>query len=145
MIRSNLRESIGVSACLLGINCKYNGSHNLNIEVINYIRGKEVVLICPEVFGGLGTPRIPCEIQGNGRVINQEGIDVTNSFNIGKEKTLELLKQNNCRRVILKDGSPSCGYKTIYDGKFKNNKIKGLGVTTKYLIDNGFEIIDLNT
>lgn len=140
-----MKESIGVSACLLGINCKYNGEHNLNYEVIDYIRGKEIVLICPEVFGGLGIPRIPCEVQGDGRVINREGKDVTENFKIGKEKALEILKQNNCRRVILKDGSPSCGFNTIYDGTFENKKIKGLGVTTEYLIDNDIEIIDLNT
>ncbi|XMB71894.1 DUF523 domain-containing protein [Mycoplasmatota bacterium WC30] len=140
-----MKDIIGVSACLLGINCKYNGSHNLNYAVIDYIKGKEVVLICPEVFGGLGTPRIPCEIQSDGRIINKIGNDVTENFKIGKEKTLELLKQNGCKKVILKDGSPSCGYLTIYDGNFTNKKIKGLGVTTKYLIKNNIDIIDLKT
>lgn len=139
------RETIGVSACLLGIHCKYNGGHNLNEGVVDYVRGKEVVLICPEVFGGLGTPRIPSEIQEDGRVINREGLDVTKHFTIGKEHTLELLRNNNCKKVILKDGSPSCGHRTIYDGTFNHIKIKGLGVTAKYLIDNEIEIIDLDT
>ena len=140
-----MKNIIGVSACLLGINCKYNGSHNLNYEVIDYVKGKEVVLICPEVFGGLGTPRIPCEIQPDGKIINKVGTDVTENFKKGKEKTLELLKQNGCKKVILKDGSPSCGYLTIYDGNFTNKKIKGLGVTAKYLIKNNIDIIDLKT
>lgn len=139
------REVVGVSACLLGMNCKYNGSHNLNLDVIDYVKGKEVVLVCPEVFGDLGTPRIPSEIQTDGRVINLIGRDVTQNFNKGKEHTLELLKQSNCKQVILKDGSPSCGYKTIYDGSFNNKKINGLGVTAMYLKDNDIEIIDLNT
>ena len=140
-----MRDIIGVSACLLGMNCKYNGSHNLNYEVLDYIRGKEVVLFCPEVFGGLGTPRIPCEIQSGGRILNKEGIDVTENFNTGKETTLELLKRNGCKQVILKDGSPSCGYITIYDGTFTNKKKNGLGVTARYLIDNKIDIIDLRT
>ncbi len=139
------RETIGVSACLFGINCKYNGSHNLNLGVIDYIRGKEVVLICPEVFGGMGTPRIPSEIQSDGSVINREGIDVSDNFELGKVQTLELLKKYNCKKVILKDGSPSCGFKTIYDGSFINRKVKGLGKTAEYLLDNGIEIVDLNT
>mgnify|MGYP001273007892 CR=1 FL=1 len=140
-----MRERIAVSACLLGVNCKYNGGHNLNQKVIDYINGKEVVMICPEVFGGLGTPRIPCEIQSDGRVINREGLDVSENFRTGKEKTFELLEQNRCKRVILKDGSPSCGYKTVYDGTFSNRKTKGLGVTAKYLLEKGIEIVDLDT
>ncbi len=138
-----MKDIIGVSACLLGINCKYNGSHNLNQEVIDYIRGKEVVLICPEVFGGLETPRIPCEIQNDGSIINKNGLVVTDNFEKGKEITLELLKLNGCKKVILKDGSPSCGYLTIYDGTFSNKRIKGLGVTAKCLIKNNIDIIDL--
>lgn len=138
-------EKIGVSACLLGVHCKYNGSHNLNQDVIDHIRGKETVLICPEVFGGLGTPRIPCEIQTDGHVHNKDGADVTDRFWIGSERALALLKVNNCSQVILKDGSPSCGYKTVYDGTFQNRKIEGIGVAAKRLIENGIVIIDLNT
>lgn len=140
-----MRDVIGVSACLLGINCKYNGSNNLNQDVIDYIRGKEVVLICPEVLGGLSTPRIPSEIQEDGRILSKAGKDVTENFTRGKEITLELLKKNNCNKVILKDGSPSCGYHTIYDGNFSNTKIQGQGVTTKCLIMNKIDIIDLKT
>ena len=139
------KEVIGVSACLLGINCKYNGLHNLNFDVIDYIRGKEIVLICPEVFGGLGTPRIPSEIQKDGRILNKAGIDVSLNFDKGRRYALELLKESNCKQVILKDGSPSCGYKTIYDGTFNNKKINGLGVTAMYFKENDIKIIDLNT
>ncbi len=139
------KEVIGVSACLLGINCKYNGLHNLNFDVIDYIREKEIVLICPEVFGGLGTPRIPSEIQKDGRILNKAGIDVSLNFDKGRRYALELLKESNCKQVILKDGSPSCGYKTIYDGTFNNKKINGLGVTAMYFKENDIKIIDLNT
>ncbi|HPJ24340.1 MAG TPA: DUF523 domain-containing protein [Bacillota bacterium] len=138
-------EKIGVSACLVGANCKYNGSNNLNTNVIDYIRGKEVVLFCPEELGELGTPRVPCEIQKDGSVLNKDGADVTENFRIGKIRALALLQENKCTHVILKDGSPSCGYKTIYDGEFNNKKIKGLGVTATYLIEHDIKIIDLNT
>ncbi len=136
-------EKIGVSACLLGIGCKYNGKHNLNLDVIRYIAGKEVVLICPEVMGGLQTPRIPCEIQANQSILNQNKEDVTEAFNLGKQFSLLKLKVNDCKQVILKDGSPSCGFSTIYDGSFTNKLIKGQGVTAKYLIDNHIQIIKL--
>lgn len=134
-------ERIGVSACLLGIGCKYNGKHNLNLDVISYIAGKEVVLICPEVMGGLSTPRIPCEIQSDGNVLNQNKEDVTEAFNLGKHLSLLKLKENDCNQVILKDGSPSCGFTRIYDGSFTHQLIEGQGVTTKYLIDNHIQII----
>ena len=136
-------EKIAISACLLGIGCKYNGKHNLNLKVIPYILGKEVVLICPEVMGGLSTPRIPCEIQSDGSILNQNKEDVTEAFNLGKYLSLIKLEENDCKQVILKDGSPSCGYSTVYDGSFTNKLIKGQGVTTKYLIDNHINIINL--
>ncbi|MFW6272438.1 MAG: DUF523 domain-containing protein [bacterium] len=136
-------EKIGVSACLLGIGCKYNGKHNLNLDVLRYIAGKEVVLICPEVMGGLTTPRIPCEIQVDGKVLNQNYKNVTEAFNLGKHLSLVKLKENDCNQVILKDGSPSCGFTRIYDGSFTNKLIKGQGVTTKYLVDNHIQIIKI--
>ncbi len=139
------REVIGVSACLLGHNCKYNGKHNLNPNVIDHIRGKEVVLVCPEVLGGLGTPRIPSEIQSDGKVLNRIGEDVSEAFIKGSILAFSKLEEADCKQVILKDGSPSCGYKTIYDGTFSNRKIKGMGIAAKYLSKHGIEIIDLNT
>ncbi len=137
-------EKIGISACLLGVNCKYNGKHNLNIDLFEQIKGKELILICPEAMGGLGTPRIPSEIQADGSIINQNNIDVTDAFNLGKNISLKKLQDNQCSQVILKDGSPSCGYKTIYDGSFTNKKIKGQGVTAKYLVSNHIQIIDID-
>jgi uncharacterized protein YbbK (DUF523 family) len=80
------RETIAVSACLLGVNCKYNAKNNLNFKVIEYLKGKEVVLVCPEELGGLSTPRISSEIQKDGRVINREGLDVTDNFLLGAKK-----------------------------------------------------------
>ena len=63
---------IMVSACLLGENCKYNGGNNYNKKVMEYIRGHEVISVCPEVLGGLPIPRVPSEIV-NGIVTTRDG------------------------------------------------------------------------
>lgn len=136
-------EKIGISACLLGIHCKYNGKHNLNLNVLDYVKGKEVILICPEEMGGLGTPRIPSEIQKDGQVVNQNHQNVTKEFDLGKALSLKKLQDNQCTQVILKDGSPSCGYKTIYDGSFTHKKINGQGLTAKHLVKNHIQILNI--
>ncbi|MFW5888934.1 MAG: DUF523 domain-containing protein [Bacillota bacterium] len=138
------RSKLGVSACLLGVNCKYNGKNNLDFSIVNYLKGKELVLLCPEVMAGLKTPRLSNEIQRDGSVVNINHEDVTEIFNLGKELTLQKLKQNKCLEVILKDGSPSCGYSCIYDGSFTNKKIKGKGLTTLYLEENGIKVLEIN-
>ena len=135
-------EKLGISACLLGVNCKYDGKNNLNLELIRQIQGKELILICPEVMGGLSTPRIPSEIQQDGIVMNANHEDVTNAFDIGKVKALEKLQIHGCNLVILKDGSPSCGFRFIYDGSFSGTKIKGEGITTQYLRQHNIKIIE---
>jgi len=135
-------EVVAVSACLLGFACRYDGQTKLNHSVINMIKGKKVIPICPETLGGMNTPRIVSEIQKDGlTVLNQQGLDVTCFFNSGKEQTLLILRQNNCKQAILKDGSPSCGTTCIYDGSFTNQKIKGEGITCQYLKANGIEVI----
>ena len=133
-------EIILVSACLLGTNCKYNGKNNKNDKVLEYIKDKYVIPICPEVFGGLTTPRIPSEIL-NGKVINKEGKDVTKYFINGANKTLEIAKILNVKKALLKQKSPSCGSGKIYDGTFTNNIINNDGITTKILKENNIEII----
>lgn len=133
-------EIILVSACLLGTNCKYNGKNNKNDKVLEYIKDKYVIPICPEVFGGLSIPRIPSEINGN-KVINKEGEDVTKYFMDGAYKTLDIAKSLNIKKAILKQKSPSCGSGKIYDGTFSNNIIVGDGITAKLLKENNIEII----
>ena len=100
---------VGVSACLVGKNTKYDGGNNYNKYVLEYLKDKEVVLICPEVFGGLPTPRIPSE-QINDKVINSNNEDVTRQFVDGANEALKRLQQQNVNVVILKERSPSCGY-----------------------------------
>ncbi len=130
---------VGVSACLVGKNTKYDGGNNYNKYVLEYLKDKEVVLICPEVFGGLPTPRIPSE-QINDKVINSNNEDVTKQFVDGANEALKRLQQQNVNVVILKERSPSCGYKKIYDGSFSKTIIDGNGVFAKLAIENGFII-----
>ncbi len=106
-----------VSACLLGDNCKYDGSSNKNDELIKLLKDYEIIKVCPECLGGLSIPRIPAEIK-NDRIINKEGIDVTNEYLLGAKKTLEIARRNNIKVAILKKNSPSCGSNKIYDGTF---------------------------
>lgn len=130
---------IGVSACLVGMNTKYDGKNNYNKAVIEYLKDKEYVTICPEVLGGLPTPRIPSEQIGE-KVINKEGIDVSKPFYDGALKSLNYLKSQNVTTLILKAKSPSCGYKKIYNGTFTKTLIDGNGVFTNLAIENGFTI-----
>ena len=134
---------IGVSSCLLGINCKYNGQSNKNEGIIQLKEKYELVPICPEVLGGLPTPRIPAEIIKD-KVINKQGIDVTRNYNDGANKALQILKENNINIVILKSKSPSCGRDRIYDGTFSHILIEGQGVSAKLFSDNNITIYDEN-
>ena len=139
-----------ISACLCGVNCKYNGLNNLNDKCLELLRKGEALLVCPEQLGGLNTPRIPSEILGNakdiielnkGKVINKEGKDVTKEFLKGGKEALKIAKEANIKKAILKESSPSCGSNFVYDGSFTGNKIKGKGITTYLLEKEGIEII----
>ena len=133
-------EKILVSACLLGINCKYDGENNKNDKVLEYLKDKEVIPICPEIMGGLPTPRIPSEIKDN-KVITKENNDVTYNFVKGAEEVLYLAKLLNVKKALLKAKSPSCGVGEIYDGTFTHTKIKGDGITTRLLKENNIEVL----
>ena len=129
-----------VSACLMGENCKYSGGNNLNEDVVAFLDGKEYILVCPEVAGGLKCPRSPAERCGE-RVIDQDGVDVTDAFLKGAKMTLDLALEHKPELCILKANSPSCGYGTIYDGTFSGNKVLGNGVTVDLLLNHGFKVI----
>lgn len=131
--------NILVSACLLGINCRYDGKNCLNNDIL-LLKGKcNLIPICPEQMGGLATPRVPAEIV-NGLLINKEGKDVSEMYNRGREIALKIAEINNCKYAILKQKSPSCGHGLIYDGKFSGNTIKGEGNTTKLFLENGIKV-----
>jgi uncharacterized protein YbbK (DUF523 family) len=133
---------IAVSACLLGENCKYNGGNNYSEKVKNYIEGHEVIPICPEVLGGLSTPREPAEIDC-GIVKNKDGTSVDAQFRKGAELALDIVIKNQVELVILQSRSPSCGVNTIYDGSFTGKIIPGQGVFAELLKKNNIKAIDV--
>ena len=135
-----MKEKILVSACLLGIDCKYSGGNNLNEKVLEYIKDYEVIPVCPEIMGGLSTPRPPSERVGD-KVLNNQGTDVTNEYTKGALETLKLAKLFNVKKALLKAKSPSCGKGKIYDGTFTSTLIQGNGVTVDLLESNGIEVI----
>ena len=123
-----MKKKILVSACLLGIDCKYSGGNNLNEKVLEYIKDYEVIPVCPEIMGGLSTPRPPSERIGD-KVLNNQGTDVTNEYTKGALETLKLAKLFNVKKALLKAKSPSGGKGKIYDGTFTSTLIEGNGVT----------------
>jgi len=128
------------SACLLGIQCRYDGKLIRNEAVIDLSKHEVLIPVCPEELGGLPTPREQSE-RVEGRVIFRSGKDVTENFKKGAEKTLEIAKKLRIKEVILKQRSASCGSGQISDGTFKGKFIKGNGVTTDLLIKNGIKVI----
>ncbi len=139
-----MEEVIAVSACLLGFNCKHDGGNNLDPAVVDFVRNKTILPICPEAFGGMSTPRTPSEIREPGAfVVNQKGEDVTAYFERGKKLTMEILRKYHCTQAILKDGSPSCGHTYIYDGTFTQTKIPGRGETANHLLAAGIRILEV--
>ena len=136
-------EKLLISSCLIGNNTKYNGKNNYIKEIEKLKLKYELIPICPEVLGGLSIPRDPSEIN-NDKVISINNKDVTKEFNIGANKALNVALLNNIKYALLKDGSPSCGNTYIYDGTFKNNKIDGIGITTKLLKSHNIKIYNEN-
>lgn len=133
------KKSIVVSACLLGHNCKYNGGNNYCLKIEKLKEQYNLIDVCPEVLGGLSTPRVPSEIIGD-KVINKEGLDVTDNYILGARLALEKALANNCEIAILKAKSPSCGCGKIYDGTFSSTLIYGDGVTTKLFKEHNIKV-----
>lgn len=133
---------VAVSACLLGENCKYNGGNNYNKKLVNFVEHYEVIAMCPEVLGGLPTPRLPAEIV-NGLVKQENGKSVDDEFKKGAKKALDTVKKNKVDLVILQSRSPSCGVNNIYDGSFTGKLIEGKGVFARILEENNIEVIDV--
>ena len=139
-----------VSACLAGLKVRYNGTDCLNERIQRLIADKKALTVCPEVLGGLSTPREPAEIVGgNGEdvldgkaaVINVLGQDVTAAFVKGAYTTLKKAQEVGATTVILKESSPSCGSNMIYNGLFEGQKIDGMGVTAALLRRNGITVV----
>lgn len=129
-----------VSACLCGERTRYDGKVSTSEKIKKLVDEGKAIMVCPEVSGGLSVPRLPCEIK-NGRVINISSDDKTDYFVDGAIKTLETAQKYGIKKAILKEKSPSCGSKFIYDGTFNKNLINGKGITTRLLRLNGIQVI----
>jgi len=139
-------EKILVSACLLGAPVRYNGQDKKSDHAIlrRWVDEGRVVSVCPEVLGGLGTPRPPAEIVQIGglrRVNANDGRDVTAAFERGASDALDQAVRHGARIAILKEGSPSCGSSFVYDGTFTSTRVNGgEGVTTALLRSRGIRV-----
>lgn len=134
-------SKILVSACLLGERVRYDGEvfKSLDKTILKWQKEGRVVSVCPEVMGGLSTPRSPAERLGN-KIIANDKTDVTEPFHKGARLALELCLKHDINVALLKERSPSCGSSQIYDGSFTGNLVDGVGVTAKLLRENGIMV-----
>lgn len=142
-----------VSACLCGIDTRYDGGSSLNEKILKLLKEERAIPVCPEQLGGLKTPRCACEISGGSgknviggtaKVISKDNEDLTKEFLKGAHEALKISKSCNANIAILKANSPSCGCGKIYDGSFTGNKISGNGVTAELFIRNGIKVYTEN-
>lgn len=134
---------IGISSCLAGIKCTYKGSDNLIEQVKQLAKRDDVVLICPEVLGGLTIPRTPCEIIAD-QVMDINGVNKSEAYQLGAKRALKILQENNVDVVLLKAKSPSCGKGYVYDGTFSHHLIKGNGIACKLFQKHGIMVYNEN-
>jgi len=141
------------SACLLGINCRYDLKSNANEKVIALAEKEVLIPVCPEQLGGQSTPRPNAEIvngsgedvlDGKAKVIEEDGKEVTEDFIKGAKEVLKIAKLYNVKEAIMVQKSPSCGCGLIYDGTFTRTKREGNGVTTALLKRNEIKVISQN-
>ena len=142
-----------ISACLAGLETRYDGGHNRIEAIEKLVQQGKAMLVCPEQLGGLPTPRLPAQIvggngddvlDGKAKVINSKGEDVTLEFVKGAKQALKAALAINATKAVLKESSPSCGSGLIYDGSFSGTKKVGYGVTTALLRRHGIEVISEN-
>ena len=140
-----------VSACLTGEKCRYNSEHRLHPVVDKLSKKNKVIAVCPEVMGGLPTPRLACEIAGadaqlvldaKTKVLNMAGEDITEAVLQGCYKALDMAKKNNIKLAILKDKSVCCAVNKIYDGTFQSRLVKGKGILTLLLEAEGIRVVN---
>ena len=129
-----------VSACLLGVSCRYDGRSKAYPLVEELCRRHEVVPVCPEQLGGLPTPRTPAERQG-GRVVTKTGGDVTEQYLRGAAEVVRLARLLGCSVAVLKERSPSCGSGAVYDGTFTGTLTDGFGTAAEALRAAGIRVL----
>src|SRR3990167_6692983 len=143
-----------ISGCLIGQKVRYDAKDCLqnNERLQQWIRDGKVISICPEMAGGLPTPRAPSEIepgknaesvlQFQARVLTNQGVDVSDEYRRGAQKALMLAQENGIKVAILKARSPSCGSKQVYDGTYSKKLVDGMGITAALLTQNGIRVFD---
>jgi uncharacterized protein YbbK (DUF523 family) len=134
-------KNVLISACLYGEKCRYDGKDNLISRLDEIKKICNLIPVCPEVSGGLSTPRNPSEIV-DGKVVMNDGSDVTAEYRKGAEIALKTALANNCKVALMKAKSPSCGSGKIYDGTFSRTLTDGDGVAVKLLKENGIAVFD---
>lgn len=139
-------EKILVSACLLGAEVRYDGNHNLidHPVIARWKQEGRLVALCPEVLGGLPTPRPPAEVQSRFPLLvtSQDGEDFTPEFLSGAEQASDIARKHGCCCALLKARSPSCGNRSSYDGSFTGRLISSPGVTAHELIREGTPVFN---
>ena len=134
------RPAILVSACLLGVECNHDGRSSPSPAAQRLAAEFSLVPVCPEVMGGLPTPRAAAEVQPDRRVVNESGDDVTDAYRRGAEAAVELARAVAAERAVLKARSPSCGCHEVYDGTFTRTRVAGEGVTARALRAAGLHV-----
>ena len=137
-----MSKKVVVSACLMGRNCKYNGGNNYNEQLIERLKGREIIEVCPEVAAGMPVPRPAVEIL-NGRIVRADGTDWDRVYRKGVDVVLKQLEGEDIEYAVLQSRSPTCGVKEIYDGSFSKKRIKGQGILAEALAKQGILLIDV--
>ena len=132
--------NILVSACLLGAFCRFDGQCAQDARVMALAKDHTLIPVCPEIYGGLPTPRLPGEKRGD-RVYDKSGVDVTEPYARGAQAALEFARLTGCRYAVLKERSPSCGVGMVYDGSFTGKLVPGDGLTATLLQENGIKVL----
>ena len=142
----NMKQNLLISACLLSVSCRYDGKDNAlskeNMQTLT--KHFNLIPICPEQLGGLPTPRLPAEIQIDGKTLRQDGADVSLEFQRGADEALKISKIYECNLALLKAKSPSCGNHEIYDGSFTGKLVPGRGRTVKLFEKHGIKVYNEN-
>ena len=128
-----------VSACLMGLHCRYDGKSNELPQLDRLMEEYTCIPVCPEMFGGLPTPRQPAERRKE-RIVDRNGRDVTDAYIRGTAEVIRLARLNGCKAALLKERSPSCGCGAIYDGSFTGRLIEGDGLTAQMLRRQGVAV-----
>lgn len=132
-------ENLLISACLLGVDCRYDGNNNL-IKGLEELKARyNLIPVCPEILGGMATPRKPVELK-SGHVFNQDGQNFDREFFNGAAQSVKIARICDCHKALLQARSPSCGYGLIYDGTFSRTLIPGNGIAAESLDQAGLEI-----